>query len=208
MLNYIALDFETANRYLGSPCSIGLVKVRDGAVVSREHWLMRPPVGHDEFSSFNIGIHGITPEMVVDAPRFTDLLGDLTAYIGDDIVVAHNAVFDMGVIRSACDADGTPWPNVRFLCSLVLARRAISLPSYKLPLVTAACGVTMTNHHHALADAEAVVTIINRLAEQAGADSLEGLASAHGVSIGRMGGGAYAGSKSRVGYRRARTELE
>jgi DNA polymerase-3 subunit epsilon len=48
-LDFTAIDFETANSSSASACSVGLVKVQDGRVVDREYWLIKPPLGHDEF---------------------------------------------------------------------------------------------------------------------------------------------------------------
>ena len=58
-LDFTAIDFETANSSAASACSVGLVKVRDGRVVDRAGWLIRPPLGHDEFHEWNTRIHGI-----------------------------------------------------------------------------------------------------------------------------------------------------
>ena len=63
-LDFTAIDFETANGSRASACSVGLVKVRDGRVVDKTGWLIRPPAGHDEFAPWNITIHGITADMV------------------------------------------------------------------------------------------------------------------------------------------------
>ena len=71
MLDYTAIDFETANSYRGSPCSVGLVKVRDGRPVTERHLLIRPPEAADWFDAWNISIHGITSEMVAGSPRWS-----------------------------------------------------------------------------------------------------------------------------------------
>ena len=131
MLNFTAIDFETANSYRGSPCSVGLVKVRAGTIVDERHWLIRPPEPVDWFEPFNVSLHGISPEMVADAPRWEIALPGILDFIGGDIVVAHNAGFDIGVIRYACAVDNIPWPDLRFLCTLVLARHTLRLPSYR-----------------------------------------------------------------------------
>lgn len=196
MLDFTAIDFETANSYRGSPCSVGLVKVRDGAIVDERHWLMRPPEQADWFDPFNIGIHGITPSMVADSPRWQFVLPQIVDFIGGDTVVAHNAGFDTGVIRYACAVDNIEWPAIDFLCTLVLARRAFALPSYRLPFVTEACGVTLEGHHDALADARAVVDIVRGMAALGDVANLHELAALHGVRIGRMESGIYTGSVS------------
>jgi DNA polymerase-3 subunit epsilon len=105
-LDFTAIDFETANSSSASACSVGLVKVVDGRVVDRAGWLIRPPAGHDSFSEWNTRIHGIVAEDVVDALSWQDQLGDLVVFADGDALVAHNAGFDMGVIRGGCDATG------------------------------------------------------------------------------------------------------
>jgi DNA polymerase-3 subunit epsilon len=194
VLDYTALDFETANSYRGSPCAVGLVKVRDGVAVDERHWLIRPPEGADWFAWFNVNLHGITAEMVADIPRWKHLLPEILDFIGDDPVVAHNAGFDIGVIRYACAVDNIEWPEMRFLCTLVMARRALKLPSYRLPYIVESFGLVMGDHHDPLADAHGVVAVVKVLAEEAGVNDLADLAAAHQMSIGRMSSGIYKGS--------------
>lgn len=194
MLDFIALDFETANSYRGSPCALGLVRVRDGKVVEEGSFLMRPPELVDTFDAYNVAIHGITPALVARAPRWDAVLPALIDDIGDDIVVTHNAGFDIGVIRYACAAGGIEWPELRFLCTLVLARHALSLPSYRLPFVAEALSFPMGDHHDPLADAKATANVLLRLADRQGVDTLEALAESVNVCIGRMSAGSYHGS--------------
>jgi len=121
-LSYCAIDFETANWFRGSPCAVGLVKVVDGAVVDARRYLMRPPKGYDEFDEFNISLHGITPEMVRHEPRFAQRLPEILAFADGLPFVAHNAAFDIGVIRDACDVSDLVWPRLSYACTLVLSR--------------------------------------------------------------------------------------
>ncbi|UUZ45014.1 exonuclease domain-containing protein [Janibacter limosus] len=149
MLDFTAIDFETANSFQGSPCAVGVVKIRDGRVVAQHHVFVRPPEAASHFSAFNTSIHGITADDVRDAPTWRQVLAWLIEFVGDDIVVAHNAGFDIGVIRYACMADGIEWPELHFLCSLVISRRALSLPSYTLPFVVESVGFRLEDHHNA-----------------------------------------------------------
>lgn len=165
---------------------MGLVRVRDGAVVERAGWLIRPPAGHDEFARFNIKIHGITPEKVADAPGWADQLPALRDFIGDDIAVAHNAGFDMGVIRGACAVTVTPTPRLRYLCSVQLSRKTYELDSHRLPIAAAAAGFTEFSHHEALADAEACAAIVRDAALRHGAASVAELAKIAGVKLHRL----------------------
>lgn len=191
VLNFTAIDFETANSYRGSPCAVGIVKVRDGMVVHEQSLLVQPPMNVSSFSPFNIGIHGITPTMVANAPQWSEVLPAMMDVIDGDVVVAHNAAFDTGVIRDACNADGIDWPELEFLCTLVLSRAAFSLPSYRLPFVTEACGFPLVDHHNALADAQAVVGIIQDLAAKSKTATVHDLATAYKVRLGRMHAGTY-----------------
>ena len=194
MLNFTAIDFETANSFRGSPCAVGLVRVRDGQPVDERRWLIRPPAPVDYFDGFNTSLHGIDSAMVAEAPRWRHVLPAILDYIDDDVVVAHNAGFDIGVIRYACAVDNIPWPEMRFLCTMVLARRALSLPTYRLPYVVEALGAQMGEHHDPLADAHGVVVVVNALAARSGVDAIAELAVSQGMSLGRMGSGVYTGS--------------
>lgn len=196
MLNFTAIDFETANAYRGSPCSVGLVKVRDGQIVGKRHWLIRPPEGADWFDSWNVAIHGITAEAVTNAPRWKEVLPHLVDFIDDDVVVAHNAAFDTGVIRYACAVDNIEWPEFRFLCTRVMARRALALPTYRLPYVAEHLGYILDDHHDALSDAFAVIEVVSRLANQLGVSDVEALAESVQVRVGQMSGRTYRGSVS------------
>jgi DNA polymerase III epsilon subunit-like protein len=192
-LSYCAIDFETANWFRGSPCAVGLVKVVDGAVVDARRYLMRPPKGCDEFDEFNISLHGITPEMVQHEPRFAQRLPEMIAFADGLPFVAHNAAFDMGVIRDACDASGLPWPELSYACTLVLSRVTWSLLSYSLPWVAEAAGIPFDHHHDPAADARAAAAILLAAAAHHNATTFEDLARATAVRLGSMGNGVWDG---------------
>ncbi|MBX3194686.1 MAG: 3'-5' exonuclease [Schumannella sp.] len=183
-LDFTAIDFETANGSPASACSVGLVKVRDGQVVDRIGWYIRPPLGHDHFVDWNIRIHGIRPEMVADAPGWVEQLEELVAYAGDDLLVAHNAGFDMGVLKSACAATFVEVPEYHYVCSLQVARKTYHLDSYRLPVVAMAAGFEDFPHHDAVADAEACAAIMIHAADRLGAIDLPELATLAGVRVG------------------------
>jgi len=186
-MDFTAIDFETANRSSASACSVGLVKVRDGVVVDRASWFIRPPAPHDWFSEWNTRIHGIEEWQVADALVWADQLDDLIAFTGDDVLVAHNAGFDMGVINSACAASELTTPSYSYVCSLQVARRTYTLDSYKLPVAAMAAGFEDFRHHDALADSEACAAIIVHAAARHGVDSVFDLAQAAKARIGRLG---------------------
>lgn len=185
-VDFTAIDFETANSSAASACSVGLVRVRDGKVVERAGWLIQPPPGHDEFLEWNTRIHGLTARDVVRAPGWSAQLPALTAFAGDDVLVAHNAGFDMSVLRRASEATGDECPPYAYLCSLQVARKTYDLESYRLPLAAAAAGFLDFPHHDALADAEACARIMIDAAERHGAHDLAALADTLSLRIGRI----------------------
>ena len=196
-LDFTAIDFETANSYRGSPCSVGMVRVRDGYIVDESSTLIHPPAGFDHFDGFNTSLHGISAGMVTGAPSWRKALERIVRYTGSDLLVCHNAGFDMGVIRCACTADDIPCPSVEFLCTMVLARRAYRLPSYRLSFVAAECDVDLGQHHQAISDARCAALIAAGMATKQGAQTLTDLAASFGVRIGHMALSHYSGSVRR-----------
>lgn len=186
-LDFTAIDFETANQSSASACAVGLVKVRDGVVVDRASWLIRPPFGHDAFSHWNVRIHGIRPADVADAPRWADQQQAIVDFADGDTFVAHNVGFDRGVMRAAALASGLDVPESSWTCSLRIARRTYHLDSYRLPVAAMAAGFDDFQHHDAAGDAAACAAIVVHAARRHDADDLEHLARICSARIERMG---------------------
>ncbi|WP_243729095.1 exonuclease domain-containing protein [Nesterenkonia sphaerica] len=182
-LNFTAVDFETANGFRGSPCAIGMVRVRDGNVDELFFKRMRPPEGFDRFDPRNVHIHGITAERVAQQPRFGELFADIADFIGSDTLIAHNAGFDLEVFESALEVSGLDSPGLRALCSLRLARAVYQLDSHALPRSAAAAGFHLKHHHHALWDARAAAAIVVDIAERERQKQLHPLFAAHGIEL-------------------------
>jgi DNA polymerase-3 subunit epsilon len=185
-LDFTAIDFETANPSSASACAVGLVRVRGGEVVDKAGWLIRPPAGHDVFFELNTRIHGIRAEDVTHAATWTQQLADLAAFAGDDILVAHNAGFDMAVLKRACEATGDECPPYRYACSLQVARKVYALESYRLPFVAAEAGFPDFPHHNATADALACAHVMVDAARRLGVDDIDALAGAAGVRVSQI----------------------
>lgn len=192
-MDFCALDFETANSFRGSPCAVGMVKVRGGVIVDAASWLMQPPEGFDEFDAFNVELHGITPAMVAGQPRFAARLPQLIAFAEGLPLVAHNAAFDVGVMRDACEVSGEPWPTLDYACSLVLSRQTYQLLSYSLPWVAEAAGSPLFSHHDPLADATAAAQIVLDLARRREATTLPELVAISRCFLGHVGGESWEG---------------
>lgn len=186
-MDFTAIDFETANSSSASACSVGMVKVREGRIVDEAYWLIKPPLGHDEFWEWNTRIHGLVAADVRDAPLWTEQLPDLVAFAGPDILVAHNAGFDMGVISAACVATYVETPTFDYACSLQVARKTYNLDSYRLPVAAMAAGFEDFDHHNALADAQACAAIMVHAAKRHDADDVAALVAAINGQLGTIG---------------------
>jgi DNA polymerase-3 subunit epsilon len=181
-LDFVAIDFETANRKRASVCAIGLARVRRGLIVKTAHWLVRPPESVDYFEDVNIGVHGITPGDVAGKPRFGEMLDRLLWGIEGETLVAHNAAFDRGVLTAAATEEDRTLPHIDWLCTRRLAERHLpvvgrALENYQLPTVSRALGVDLDSHHDAGADSNAAAGIMVELACLLGWSSVEQIAA-------------------------------
>jgi DNA polymerase III epsilon subunit-like protein len=186
MTSFVAIDFETANEFRGSPCAVALVAVQNNKVVERYTTLIQPPPSVARFSGFCVSLHGITAAHVRDAPTWPQALEDIAGFVDGRPVVAHNAAFDMGVIRSACDEMGIARPTLKYACSLVVARRTWPLLSYSLPWVCEAAGYQLVDHHDPVADAEAAAAVMMAAKGVHGSETLIDLLAGLQVRFGEL----------------------
>lgn len=167
MMDFTAIDFETATRSYNSACSVAVVEVRGGVAVDSYYTLIRPP--GLRFSADNIDIHGITPEMVEGERDFPKIWPELEPYLRGKIVIAHNAPFDMGVLQASLAANRLTPPPFYQCCTVQIARRAWpELPNHKLNTVGGFLGIAF-HHHDALEDAKVCAAILLAAARERGA---------------------------------------
>ena len=157
MTDFAAIDFETANYRQSSVCSVGIVIVRGGVIVDRFYSLIRPTPNY--YARWTTDIHGLTQSDTDGQPRFPEVWAQVADRIKDLPLVAHNRPFDEGCLKAAFAEFGMEYPGYEFHCTLAASRRCLRLPNHQLHTVAAACGFDLTNHHHALADAEACAAI-------------------------------------------------
>lgn len=150
-MRYVAIDFETANNQPTSACSVGLAKMEDGKLIDSYYTLIRPPSSY--FSPMNISIHGIQPEDVEDAPEFDLIWPDILLFIGDDLLIAHNAPFDIGILRAMLTHYELPIPPLRYTCTVRISRKVWpQFSSHRLTDLSRRFGFDY-RAHHALDDA-------------------------------------------------------
>lgn len=163
-MNFTAIDFETANPNPASACAVAVVEVRDGMIVAEKAWLIQPETW---FLQRFIDIHGIRPEQVAEAPNFAALWPNLLPWIQGHHLVAHNMKFDHRVLTKSLARYNLPLPEFISSCTYEMAKvQCRDLPNRQLPTVAAACGVELSRHHDALADARACAGIAMKLQQQ------------------------------------------
>jgi len=151
-MNFTAIDFETANSSRGSACAVGVCTVQDGQITRCNQRLIRPEPLY--FSPFNVSIHGISETDVADAPAFAELWPEMLDSISGPLV-AHNASFDISVIRRSLDDAGLEYPDLDYYCTRVMAKLAWpGMPTYGLDHLAQHLGLTF-QHHNAAEDAKA-----------------------------------------------------
>ena len=171
-MNFASLDFETANPSRVSICAAGLAVFEDGQLTESPYWLVRPPKGHGWFYEDYIECHALTHLDVLDAPEFSAIAPEFLARLTRaDLVIAHNAAFDIEHLRVTLEHFGLSRPEFDYVCTCQLARRVWpELPSHSLKTLTTHIGHDF-NHHHAQADAEAAGRVLLPMMKQVDANT-------------------------------------
>ncbi len=154
---FAVLDLETTGlspRRGARAIEIGLVLVdASGTVEERWETLIDPGCGPGPTH-----IHGVTEDMLVGAPTFTEVAGDLASRLERRTVVAHNADFDIGFLDAEFARVGLDWER-RPLCTMRLARKRGYYPA-NLAYLCGALGIVNHGAHRALGDAAATAELL------------------------------------------------
>ena len=159
---YIAFDVETPNRYNNRMSAIGISVVEDGRILEDFYSLVDP---EQPFDWFNSQLTGINEETVFDAPTFPELWERIEPLLSSGVLVAHNASFDIGVLRRCLTDYEIEWkPCVQGLCTVVMGRSLLPGISHKLNDLCEYYGIAL-NHHRADSDSHACAEILLRYLE-------------------------------------------
>ena len=153
-LNFIAIDFETANEKRSSICEVGICVVRDGKVYETRSWLVQPE--DNLYGYWNIKCHGIHPEDTKNAPSFTEVWEEIEQRYMDEfnIFVAHNAPFDRSCLEQSAKLYHLLLPKINWICSLKAARQIYNYKCNTLSHLCSELGIPEGTHHRAGDDAE------------------------------------------------------
>ncbi len=166
MDRFVVFDVETPNRYNSRMSAIGISVVEDGRITDSFYSLVDP---EQPFDWFNSALTGINEETVFDAPSFPELWERIEPLLSSGVLVAHNAGFDIGVLRRCLQGYEIEWkPAVRGLCTVTMGRRLLPGISHRLNDMCEYYGICL-NHHRADSDSRACAEILLRYLE-GGAD--------------------------------------
>ena len=169
--DFVVVDVETACSRVSSICQIGIAGFKDGREVFAWETLVDP---RDDFSSFNIRIHGIAADHVIGQPTYEDIHPVVDAHLAGRITVAHS-YFDKGALAGACRIHGYAPIETNWLDSVRVAKRAWPhLDSHRLNALSRFLGL-QHKHHDALSDARAAAMVIVRAIEHTGIELKEWL---------------------------------
>ncbi len=176
-VTFVVVDLETTG---GAPedCAItevGAVKVRGGELLGEFQTLVNPHCGIPPFVAV---LTGITDAMVAGAPPIDAALPAFLEFAHGCVLVAHNAPFDVGFLRMACQRTGRDWPAPRVVDTAVLARRVLTrdeVPDCRLATLARHVRARTQPCHRALADARATVDVLHALLERVGSLGVQSL---------------------------------
>ncbi|HMM21661.1 MAG TPA: exonuclease domain-containing protein [Selenomonadales bacterium] len=182
--DFVTLDFETANRDGASACAIGLAFVKGGAIVANHAWLIRPP--KLSFDADFIKLHGITPEAVAGQPELPAIWEHLAKHLKGRLIVAHNAEFDINVLKNSLTHYRIALPALDYSCTMLLAQRVWpSWGKYGLAALAARHGITFA-HHDAGEDAAVCAQIALKALGEKRSRTLDELMTTVQLSPGRL----------------------
>ncbi|MDE7360418.1 MAG: 3'-5' exonuclease [Oscillospiraceae bacterium] len=166
MSDYVVFDVETPNRASNRMSAIGITVIKNGGITDEFYSLVDPET---HFDYFNIQLTGISEKSVKGSPTFPELWRKIESTMSGGILVAHNAVFDMSVLKCCLRDYGILWkPSAKYICTVQVGRKLLPKMSHKLNVMCEYYGIDL-NHHHAASDSRACAEILLKYVES-GAD--------------------------------------
>ena len=156
---YICFDVETPNSRNDRMSAIGISVVEGGRITEEFFSYVNP---EEPFDDFNTRLTGISAETVASAPTFRDLWPRIRPLMSGGILAAHNAPFDLGVLKNCLKDYGIPWKTqVPYVCTVRIGRKVLPEISHKLNEMCAYYQIEL-DHHQADSDSHACAEILIR----------------------------------------------
>ena len=156
---FIVFDVETPNRYNDRISSIGITVVENGAVTDSFFSYVNPQTF---FDPFNTKLTGISESTVATAPSFPELWRMIEPIMSGGILVAHNALFDLSVLKKCLDDYGIKWKKeAEYCCTVQMGRKLLPGMRHGLNTMCDYYGIEL-DHHQADSDSMAAAMILLR----------------------------------------------
>lgn len=166
MSHFTVFDVETPNRESRRMSSIGIISVEDGKICGEFQSLVNPETYFDPFNTY---LTGIDAAAVKDAPAFPELWTTIEPIMSEGLLVAHNAAFDMSVLKKCLADYGIFWKKyTHYICTVSMGRSLLPGISHRLDDLCDHYGIEL-DHHQALSDSRACAQILLRYLDD-GAD--------------------------------------
>ena len=184
MQKCVGIDFEAANCEQTSACSLGLVVLENFEIVESRYWLIKPPTSY--FKPEFIDIHGLSWADVKDSPTFEEIWEEIAPYLSGRLLFAHNAGFDIAVLRALIKFYKLPYPKITYFDTLLLSKVAWKhLPRHKLNVLAEYMGKEF-QHHNALEDAKMCANIVSKIASKNQITDVKALVRHYNLKIKRF----------------------
>lgn len=177
-LDFVVVDTETTgcSATRSRVIEIAAVRVRNGRVAGHFETLIDP---RQPIPPMITRLTGITRASVLGQPTFEEAAPRFLEFVGDAVLVAHNAAFDRGMLDAELARSFERRLRTPFLCTVRLGRLFVpGLPSYKLDTLAAHFHVLIANRHRALGDALATAEIFMQILEHAAPFTMRDLRAA------------------------------
>jgi DNA polymerase III subunit epsilon len=171
-MNFIALDFETANPHRASACSVAIIVVRDNQIMDEFYSLINPET---TFHKMNMSIHGIHKKDVANAPTFPAIWPLIRQFFtSNQLVIAHNNSFDNSVLARSLERYQLTIPQYKTLDTVKTTKQFFpKLKNYRLNTVSKELGIELHHHHNALDDSLACAKILIHEQKQFGNNAIQ-----------------------------------
>lgn len=169
----VAFDTETSGAFPleSEVIELGAVKWYKGEIIGKFQTLLKPS---KELTPDNIRIHGITNEMVADAPLMKDEIIKFCDFIDNTVLLAHHAPFDLGFVSLAIEKNNLRMPTNLNLCSSLISRALLHATNHKLQTLIKELNLVGGAAHRAYDDSYACLQVLFKSLEKISDDvSLE-----------------------------------
>lgn len=164
---FVVFDVETTglSAVYDTIIELAAVKVREGEIIDRFESFANP---HHRLSATTINLTGITDDMVQNAPEVDEVIKKFYEWVGDDVLVAHNASFDMGFLNVGYKKIGLEKAKNPVIDTLELGRFLYpELKNHRLNTLAKKFDIELTQHHRAIYDAEATGYLLMKMLKDA-----------------------------------------